>query len=146
MLEASLWVAGGLALAQVLQRMPPMPAGYAISCWTVFGSMLLGVGAWVGGACVFGAIARFVRTRVAPVLVPLVFRARAARRLMFRTISQTGVRYRDSPLSEFGVLVQKTATAAGTSGGSRPSGGGNSGGTGCVPTSSGNVFSDDPNE
>ncbi len=47
-----------------------------------------------------GPIARFVRTRVAPVLVPLVFRARAARRLMFRTISQTGVRYRDSPLSE----------------------------------------------
>jgi len=46
-----------------------------------------------------GPIARFVRTRLAPVLVPLVFRARAARRLMFRTISQTAVSYRDSPLS-----------------------------------------------
>ena len=34
-----------------------------------------------------------------PVLVPLVFRARAARWLMFRTISQTGLSYRDSPLS-----------------------------------------------
>ena len=46
-----------------------------------------------------GPIARFVRTKVVPVLVPLVFRARAARWLMFRTISQTGVSYRDSPLS-----------------------------------------------
>jgi len=47
-----------------------------------------------------GPIARYVRTKVVPWLVPLVFRARAARRLMFRTISQTSVRYRDSPLSE----------------------------------------------
>ncbi|MCC6996142.1 MAG: PDZ domain-containing protein [Deltaproteobacteria bacterium] len=52
----------------------------------------------------------------------------------------------DGALSEFGVLVQKTAAATGgNSGGSRP-GGGNSGGSGGVPTSSGNVFSDDPNE
>jgi 2-polyprenyl-6-methoxyphenol hydroxylase-like FAD-dependent oxidoreductase len=47
-----------------------------------------------------GPLARFVRTRVVPVVVPLVFRARAARRLMFRVISQTAVRYRDSPLSQ----------------------------------------------
>ena len=47
-----------------------------------------------------GPLARFVRTKLAPSLVPLLFRARAARRLMFRTISQTSVRYRDSPLSE----------------------------------------------
>ena len=46
-----------------------------------------------------GPIARFVRTRFAPVLVPLFFRAQAARRLMFRIISQTGASYRDSPLS-----------------------------------------------
>jgi len=46
-----------------------------------------------------GPIARYVRTKVVPVLVPLVFRARAARWLMFRTISQTGLSYRDSPLS-----------------------------------------------
>jgi 2-polyprenyl-6-methoxyphenol hydroxylase-like FAD-dependent oxidoreductase len=46
-----------------------------------------------------GPIARFVRTKVVPVLVPLVFRARAARWLIFRTISQTGLRYRESPLS-----------------------------------------------
>jgi 2-polyprenyl-6-methoxyphenol hydroxylase-like FAD-dependent oxidoreductase len=46
-----------------------------------------------------GPLARFVRTRLVPVLVPLAFRTRAARRLMFRIISQTAVRYRDSPLS-----------------------------------------------
>jgi 2-polyprenyl-6-methoxyphenol hydroxylase-like FAD-dependent oxidoreductase len=47
-----------------------------------------------------GPIARFVRTRIMPVLVPFVFRARAARRLMFRIVSQTATRYRDSPLSQ----------------------------------------------
>jgi hypothetical protein len=34
-----------------------------------------------------------------PVLVPLLFRARAVRWLMFRTISQTAMSYRDGPLS-----------------------------------------------
>lgn len=52
----------------------------------------------------------------------------------------------DGALSEFGVLVQKTAAATGGSGGGSRPGGGNSGGSGGVPTSSGNVFSDDPNE
>src|SRR5206468_2031360 len=46
-----------------------------------------------------GPIARRVRVNVVPVVVPLVFRLRAARRLMFRTISQTGVSYRGSRLS-----------------------------------------------
>ena len=46
-----------------------------------------------------GPIARFVRTKVVPVLVPFVFRSRAVRRLMFWTISQTAMSYRDSPLS-----------------------------------------------
>jgi 2-polyprenyl-6-methoxyphenol hydroxylase-like FAD-dependent oxidoreductase len=47
-----------------------------------------------------GRLARVVRRRLVPVLVPLLFRARAARRLMFQTISQTRLRYRDSALSE----------------------------------------------
>ena len=46
-----------------------------------------------------GPVARYVRTTIVPRLVPLVFRARTARRLMFRTISQTSLSYRDSPLS-----------------------------------------------
>jgi uncharacterized membrane protein YedE/YeeE len=57
--EASLWVAGGLALAGVLQMLPPMPAAYPVTVWTFIGGALLGFGAWVNKACVFGAIARF---------------------------------------------------------------------------------------
>jgi toxin CptA len=35
-----------------------MPAGYAVSAWTVVGGATLGLGAWVNKACVFGAVAR----------------------------------------------------------------------------------------
>ncbi|MCW5635622.1 MAG: YeeE/YedE family protein [Rubrivivax sp.] len=58
MAEAALWVAGGLLVAAALHALPAMPAGYAITGWTVAGGVLLGLGAWVNGACVFGAIAR----------------------------------------------------------------------------------------
>ena len=58
MLEASLWVAGGLALAHLGHLAGSMPSGYAASAWTVIGGVLLGVGAWVNGACVFGSVAR----------------------------------------------------------------------------------------
>lgn len=56
--EASLWVAGGLVVAQALGVLPSMPAAFAASGWTVAGGALLGLGAWLNGACVFGAIAR----------------------------------------------------------------------------------------
>lgn len=58
MLEASLWVAGGLALAQLMNLAGSMPAGFAVSGWTVGGGVLLGLGAWLNRACVFGAVAR----------------------------------------------------------------------------------------
>jgi len=58
LLEAALWVAGGLALAQLAQLAGSMPVGYALSAWTVIGGVLLGLGAWVNKACVFGAVAR----------------------------------------------------------------------------------------
>ena len=35
LLEAALWVAGGLIVAQALHLLPKMPAGYAVSGWTV---------------------------------------------------------------------------------------------------------------
>ena len=34
LVEASLWVAGGLALAQVFQLLPEMPAAYEASVYT----------------------------------------------------------------------------------------------------------------
>ena len=47
-----------------------------------------------------GPIAWRVRTRLLPLLVPLLFRLAAVRRFLFRTVSQISVNYRDSPLSE----------------------------------------------
>jgi 2-polyprenyl-6-methoxyphenol hydroxylase-like FAD-dependent oxidoreductase len=46
-----------------------------------------------------GPIARVVRTRVAPSVASWLFRSRAVRRLMFRTVSQVAVNYRMSALS-----------------------------------------------
>lgn len=47
-----------------------------------------------------GRLARWVRLTVIPRLVPRLLGGRAARRMMFRTVSQTQVNYRGSPLSE----------------------------------------------
>src|SRR5262245_48984285 len=46
-----------------------------------------------------GPVARFVRTRLAPLLAPMLFRLPPLRRFLFRAASQTGVHYRSSPLS-----------------------------------------------
>jgi hypothetical protein len=55
--------------------------------------------------------ARFVRLRLVPFALPPVFRRAATRRLAFRTVSQIGIRYRDSALS--------AGRAGGVSGGDR---------------------------
>jgi 2-polyprenyl-6-methoxyphenol hydroxylase-like FAD-dependent oxidoreductase len=47
-----------------------------------------------------GALATLIRTRIVPLVVPLLFRLRAFRELLFRTVSQTQVNYRHSALSE----------------------------------------------
>src|SRR5262249_22481687 len=47
-----------------------------------------------------GAIAKFLRLELVPLLFPLLFRFKAARRFLFRTVSQTAVNYRGSPLSQ----------------------------------------------
>ena len=46
-----------------------------------------------------GGIAQLIRTRLAPRIVPVMFRIPRARRAMFRVISQIGVNFRASPLS-----------------------------------------------
>src|SRR5262249_9705944 len=46
-----------------------------------------------------GVVARWVRTRLVPLILPLLFRLAPVRRFFFRTISQIGVNYRKSPLS-----------------------------------------------
>jgi toxin CptA len=73
MLEASLWVAGGLVLAGLGNLARSMPAGYGASVWTVIGGALLGLGAWVNRACVFGAVARLGSGEWAYAVTPLGF-------------------------------------------------------------------------
>jgi 2-polyprenyl-6-methoxyphenol hydroxylase-like FAD-dependent oxidoreductase len=46
-----------------------------------------------------GAIARKTRTQIVPRVMPALFKLKAMRRLMFRTISQTAIEYRNSVLS-----------------------------------------------
>jgi uncharacterized membrane protein YedE/YeeE len=71
LVEAALWVAGCLLVVQALRWSPRVPAGYAISGWTILGGALLGLGAWVNRACVFGSIARFGSGQWAQLAMPL---------------------------------------------------------------------------
>jgi toxin CptA len=73
LVEASAWVAGGLLVAQALGQLPKMPSGYAVAAATVLGGLLLGLGAYVNKACVFGAIARFGSGEWAYALTPVGF-------------------------------------------------------------------------
>lgn len=56
--EAELWVGGGLLAASALHLGNDWPVAYATTAWTLAGGVLLGLGALVNGACVFGAVAR----------------------------------------------------------------------------------------
>ena len=47
-----------------------------------------------------GGVARWVRTRMIPLVAPLLLRLAPVRRFLFRTVSQTGIEYQKSPLSE----------------------------------------------
>ena len=45
-------------------------------------------------------LARIIRLRIVPLVLPAFFAFRAARRFMFRTVSQTAINYRNSSLSD----------------------------------------------
>ena len=78
MLAASLWVLAGLLIAQAFGVLAKMPTGYAVTGWTLAGGALLGLGAFVGRACVFGAIARFGNGEWSYLMVPVGFFAGCA--------------------------------------------------------------------
>jgi len=59
-----------------------------------------------------GHLAGFVRTRLAPIVLPALFSFEAVRSFAFRTVSQTMINYRGSPLSR--------GTAGRVQGGDRP--------------------------
>src|SRR5277367_1625652 len=71
--EAALWVAAGLIVANQLHALPSMPVGYAVSGWTLVGGLLLGLGAFINGACVIGAIARLGSGEWAFIVTPIGF-------------------------------------------------------------------------
>lgn len=71
--EASIWVTGGLLLASLFGVLPMRPASYAVTGWTLLGGMLLGYGAYVNRACVFGAIARIGSGEWAYLMTPIGF-------------------------------------------------------------------------
>ena len=71
--EAALWVATGLLLANAVGMLGAVPSGYAVTRHTFLGAALLGVGAYVNRACVFGAVARLGSGEWAYVLTPVGF-------------------------------------------------------------------------
>jgi hypothetical protein len=75
MIEASLWVVGGLLIAQAFHLLGRMPSGYALGYSTVIGGLMLGLGAFINGACVFGAIARLGSGEWSYVVTPMGFYA-----------------------------------------------------------------------
>ena len=72
-LEASLIVAGGIAVAVFFGILKMEPATFPLTGWTLLGGAALGLGAFVTRACVFGAIARLGSGDWAYALVPAGF-------------------------------------------------------------------------
>ena len=73
MAETSLWVAGGLLTARALGVLPQFPGGFALTGWTLLGGALLGVGAQINRACVFGSVAHIGSGNIAYLTSPFGF-------------------------------------------------------------------------
>ena len=71
--EAAIWVTGAVLLWRMLGGQILLPIGYPATLSTIAGGLLLGLGALVTRACVFGAIARFGSGEWAYVLTPIGF-------------------------------------------------------------------------
>ncbi|WP_310473865.1 YeeE/YedE thiosulfate transporter family protein [Sandarakinorhabdus sp.] len=71
--EAAVWVAGGVLAWAALGGQAMLPIGYPATLATVAGGLLLGFGALVTRACVFGAIAKFGSGDWVYVLTPIGF-------------------------------------------------------------------------
>lgn len=71
--EAALWVAGGIMLASAIGLMPDPVVHRSPSTLTLVGGALLGFGAYVNRACVFGSVARFGSGEWHYALTPLGF-------------------------------------------------------------------------
>ncbi len=71
LVEAGLWVSGSILVWRQLGGHATLPVGYPPSVLSAIGGVLLGLGALLAGACMFGAIARIGSGQWAYVLTPL---------------------------------------------------------------------------
>ena len=71
LLEASLWVAGGLILISAIGVRPKLPPGYTIGLATIVGGVVFGLGAVVNRACLFGTVAHLGAGQWAYAATPL---------------------------------------------------------------------------
>ncbi len=73
LVEAALWVGGGLVVLSAFGILEMAPAGYAPAMATLAGGVLLGFGAFINRACVFGSIAKLGSGGWAYAATPLGF-------------------------------------------------------------------------
>jgi uncharacterized membrane protein YedE/YeeE len=71
--EAAVWVGGLAFLAAALGWLRMTPTAYPVTPGTIAGGVLLGLGAWLNRACVFGAVARIGSGEWAYLATPLGF-------------------------------------------------------------------------
>ncbi len=71
--EAALWVTTGLLIAHALGALPHAPKAFGLMLTAVVGGALLGLGALLNGACLFGTIARLGSGQWAYALTPAGF-------------------------------------------------------------------------
>jgi 2-polyprenyl-6-methoxyphenol hydroxylase-like FAD-dependent oxidoreductase len=85
-------VVQGRAKAALLDSYEPERIGFARTLVATTDQAFVGVtsSSW---------LARLIRLHIVPLLLPLLFRFKAARRLMFRRVSQTSIEYEGSSLS-----------------------------------------------
>lgn len=73
LLEASAIVAGGLLLARLGGHLMTEPPDFAVTGWTLLGGAAIGLGAFVAGSCIVGAVARIGSGEWAFLMVPAGF-------------------------------------------------------------------------
>lgn len=71
LIEAGLWVSGSILVWRLLGGHTTLPVGYPPSALSALGGVLLGLGALLADACMFGAIARIGSGQWAYLLTPL---------------------------------------------------------------------------
>lgn len=71
--EAALWVGGLVAALEIAGWATGSHTQYVVGTLTVAGGMLLGVGAWINRACVFGSVARIGSGQWAWLATPIGF-------------------------------------------------------------------------